>query len=552
MIRAGLIRKVSAGIYSLLPIGLRVIRKLEQIIREELNRAGAIETLLPSMIPAELWVETGRWDFYGKELLRIKDRHENEYCYGPTHEEVMTDIVRREVKSYKQLPLNLYQIQTKFRDEIRPRFGVMRAREFLMKDGYSFDVDEKGAVESYQKMFDAYSRIFERSGLTFRTVEADTGQIGGSDSHEFMVLADTGEDVIVSCEKCGYASNTEKAKAINDGNETGSNETAMRPIEEVLTPDQKTIEEVSIFLQRKPENFIKTLIYSVNDGDAVCVVLVRGDYDINEPKLKTLLEANRLELANAKTVEELTGAAVGYAGPVGLKANIVADNSVKGIVNGVTGANKNDYHLINVNPERDFKPEKYEDLRTVVDGDPCPECKGAKLDFHKGIEVGHIFRLGTKYSKAMNATFLDKEGKEQVIVMGTYGIGIGRTAAAAIEQNHDDGGIIWPYAIAPFHIVILQLNISKENIVKTAEEIEAKLEGEGYEVLNDDRDERAGVKFNDADLTGIPIQLIIGDKGLKNGEIEIKVRKTGERINVAIDKVSEKMGEISSSLLSGR
>ena len=550
MIRSGLIRKVSAGIYSYLPLGLRVIRKLETIVRDELNRAGAIETLLPSMIPSDLWKETGRWDFYGKELLRIKDRHDNEYCYGPTHEEVMTDIIRHDVKSYKQLPLNLYQIQTKFRDEIRPRFGVMRAREFLMKDGYSFDADEDGAAKSYKNMYDAYSRIFERSGLTFRTVEADTGQIGGSDSHEFMVLADSGEDLIVSCTKCGYASNTEKAKAIGSENETPTSESDMRPIEEVITPDQKTIEEVSIFLKRKPHEFIKTLIYSINDGESVCVALIRGDYDINELKLKSLLEANSLELANFKTVEELTGASVGYAGPIEVKAKIVADNSIKGILNGVTGANKDDYHLLNVNPERDFKPELYGDIRTVSEGDPCPECKEAKLDFHRGIEVGHIFRLGTKYSKAMKATYLDNNGKEQVIVMGTYGIGIGRTAAASIEQNHDDSGIIWPYALAPFQVVILPLNVKKDNIVKAAEEFEAKLENEGYEVLNDDRNERAGVKFKDADLIGIPIQLIIGEKGLTDGEVEIKVRKTGERINVSIDKVSEKIAEIASSLLS--
>ena len=547
MIRAGLIRKVASGVYSLLPIGLRSLRKMENIIREELNRADAIETLLPSLIPSDLWKETGRWDFYGKELLRIKDRHDNEFCYGPTHEEVMTDLVRREVRSYKQLPLNLFQIQTKFRDEIRPRFGVMRAREFLMKDGYSFDIDDASAAISYQKMYDAYSAIFRRAGLKFRVVEADTGQIGGSDSHEFMVLANSGEDLIVSCPKCGYASNVERTEIMYSPAENNSSEKEL-PMTEVETPGQRTIEEVSAFLKRKPDEFIKTLVYSVNGGEELCAVLVSGNFDINEIKLKKLLDANEIELADPLKVKTLAGASTGFVGPSGLKCKIIADNSVKGIQNGVSGANKDDYHVINVNPGRDFQPDVYGDIRMVIDGDSCPRCSDAKLDFHRGIEVGHIFRLGTKYSEAMKATYLDKDGKEQIIVMGTYGIGVGRTVASSIEQNHDENGIIWPYAIAPFHISVLPLDVRKEEIVKTADELEEMLEKEGFEILHDDRDERAGVKFKDADLLGIPIQLIIGAKALEKGEVELKIRKTGERINVNKDDVLLKLKEISSSL----
>ncbi|MDH5542627.1 MAG: proline--tRNA ligase [Nitrospinota bacterium] len=549
MIRAGLIRKLAAGVYSLLPVGLRTLKKMENIIREELTAAGAIETLLPSLIPSDLWKETGRWDFYGKELLRIKDRHDNEFCYGPTHEEVMTDLVRREVRSYKQLPLNLFQIQTKFRDEIRPRFGVMRAREFLMKDGYSFDIDEGSAAVSYQKMYDAYSAVFRRAGLKFRVVEADTGQIGGSDSHEFMVLANSGEDLIVSCPKCGYASNVERTE-ISDtppGNESAEKEGALTEVE---TPGQRTIEEVSAFLKRSPKEFIKTLVYSVNGGEELCAVLVRGDFDINEIKLKKLIKANEIELADSEKVKTLAGASTGFVGPQGLKCKIIADNSVKVIRNGISGANRDDYHVINVNHGRDFKPDIFGDIRMVIEGDSCPRCKEAKLDFYRGIEVGHIFRLGTKYSEAMKATYLDKDGKEQIIVMGTYGIGVGRTVAASIEQNHDDNGIIWPYAIAPFHISLLPLDVRKEEIVKTADDMEEMLEKEGFEILHDDRDERAGVKFKDADLLGIPIQLIIGEKGLKNGEVELKIRKTGERLNIKKEDVLQKLKDLSSSLQS--
>ncbi len=554
MIRSGMIRKVAAGIYDFLPTGLRVIRKVENIVREELNRAGAIETLLPSMVPSELWRESGRWDVYGKELLRIKDRHDHEFCYGPTHEEVMTDIVRRDVRSYKQLPLNLYQIQTKFRDEIRPRFGVMRSREFMMKDGYSYDRDEEGAAKSYEKMHDAYSRVFERSGLKFRVVEADPGNIGGSSSHEFMVLADSGEDLVVSCPSCDYASNAEKAEVAKAPSSSHLDKT-MLPIQEVKTPGTVTIGEVSEFLNKKPREFIKTLVYSVNGGSEYVMVIVRGDCEINEPKLSAVLGADMLELAEHDKVKELTGTSVGFLGPVlnpdrpyKSKMRIIADHSIKSMVNAVTGANKDDYHLININTARDFTAETYADIRMVKEGDYCPRCKKSAMEFHRGIEVGHIFRLGTKYSKAMNATYLDENGKEQIIVMGTYGIGIGRIAAAAIEQSHDDNGIIWPWAIAPFQIIVLPLNVKKEFLQKAAAEIENELEGAGYEVLHDDRNERAGIKFNDADLIGVPVQVIVGEKGLKNGEVEIKVRKTGERHNVKRDSLLDKIKEITTDL----
>jgi len=540
MIRAGMIRKLAAGVYNLLPLGLRSIRKVENIVREEMNRAGAVETLLPSMIPAELWRETGRWNLYGKELLRIKDRHGHEFCYGPTHEEVMTDLVRREVKSYKQLPLTLYQIQAKFRDEIRPRFGMMRAREFMMKDAYSYHTDEKSAEEGYEKMFRAYEHVFKRSGLRFRAVEADTGNIGGSSSHEFMVLADTGEDLIVSCPACSYASNVEKTEVL-DAAQPAPQTAAQR--EDVATPDARTIEEVSAFLKRPADQFIKTLVYSVNGGKEFLAVLVRGDREVNEHKLKTLTGADLLEMADPEKVKELTGAGIGFVGPCGMKPAIIADYSIRGMANAVSGANRDGYHTININEGRDFTVGQWADVRMVREGDTCPRCKKPKLEFHRGIEVGHIFRLGTKYSKAMKANYLDANGKDQVMVMGTYGIGIGRIAAAAIEQSHDDNGIIWPYSIAPFQVVILPLNVSKEDIVTAANRIEEELEREGYEVLQDDRDERAGFKFNDADLMGIPIQVIVGDKGLKNGEVELKIRKTGERFNVKLEGLKEKLKE---------
>ncbi len=540
MLRAGLIRKVAAGIYTYLPLGLKIIRKVEGIVREEMNRAGAQELLMPIASPAELWKETGRWDFYGKELFRFKDRHERDFCLGPTHEEVITDLFRREVRSYRQLPLNFYQIQTKFRDEIRPRFGLMRGREFIMKDAYSFDKDDAAARLNYQKMYDAYHRIFSRCGLNFRAVEADTGLIGGSSSHEFMVLADTGEETIVYSETGTYAANVERAEVLPPNN--GSSEEA-RPRRSVNTPGCRTVEEVTKFLKVDASQLVKTLLYST--GSETVAVLIRGDHDANEIKLKRLLGVTDLELAGPATVEKVTAAPVGFAGPVGLKIRIVADHAVKAATNVVVGGNQADTHLIDVNCPRDFQVEQFADLRNAQAGDPSPRNDGV-LKTTKGIEVGHVFMLGTKYSQAMKASFLDPNGKECLAVMGCYGIGIGRTAAAAVEQNHDDKGIVWPFPIAPFHVHLISLGQSNA-VIDAATTLYAALEDAGLEVLWDDRDERAGVKFNDADLIGAPYQVIVGDKGLAEGLLEIKTRKTGVKTKLCPAEVSSAIHAMASS-----
>jgi prolyl-tRNA synthetase len=520
MLRAGMIRKVAAGIYTYLPLGLRVIRKIEQIIREELNKSSAQEVLMPIASPAELWQETGRWDFYGKELFRLKDRHERDFCLGPTHEEVITDLVRREVRSYRQLPANFYQIQTKFRDEIRPRFGLMRGREFIMKDSYSFDVDEAGAAESYRKMYEAYKAIFTRCGLNFRPVEADTGLIGGTSSHEFMVLADTGEEGIAVCDACDYAANVERAEL----KEMAAPREALKEKRLVDTPGKKTVEDVTAFLKLPGTKLVKTLLY-LSDGKPVGVLL-RGDHAVNEIKLKKVLSAAELMMADAATVEKLTGAPVGFAGPIGLAGlPLVADLAVKSLANVVVGGNAGDKHWVDANPDRDFKPDRYADLRNAVTGDACPRCS-KPLRIVRGIEVGHVFMLGTKYSEKMKATYLDQQGQEKVIVMGCYGIGVGRTAAAAIEQNHDAKGILWPAPIAPCHVHVLPLAVKPGQVMEIATELERELEKAGIEVLLDDRDERPGVKFNDADLIGIPYQVVIGDKGLAQGHVELKERRT--------------------------
>lgn len=531
MLRAGMIRKVAAGVYTYLPLGLRVIRKIEQIVREEMNCAGAQELLMPIASPAELWRETGRWDYYGKELFRLKDRHEREFCLGPTHEEVITDLFRREVRSYRQLPLNFYQIQTKFRDEIRPRFGLMRGREFIMKDAYSFDADEEGARLSYQKMYDAYNRIFSRCGLTFRPVEADTGLIGGSSSHEFMVLAETGEETVVYSDTGRYAANVERAEVAPP---TETDQAALRPLTPVATPNRRTVEDVTAFLKISPRQLIKTLLYTTGREDVA--VLVRGDHDVNEIKVRRLLGVTDLELAGPEKVQTLTGAPVGYAGPVGLKGvKIVADQAIKYMKNFVVGANKADTHLTDANVDRDFTIDLVGDLRNAQAGDISPHGDGI-LKTAKGIEVGHVFMLGTKYSEAMSATFLDAEGRERPAVMGCYGIGIGRTAAASIEQNHDAKGIIWPVPIAPFHVHLLPLSRS-QSVIELAGRLYHSLLEAGVEVLWDDRDERAGVKFNDADLIGAPLHLVLGDKGLAQGVVELKIRKTGQTSRVAPDQV---------------
>jgi prolyl-tRNA synthetase len=529
MLRAGMIRKLTSGIYTYLPAGLRSIKKVENIIREEMNRAGAIEILMPAVQPGELWQESGRWDHYGRELLRFKDRHNRDACFGPTHEEVITDLVRREIHSYKQMPINLYQIQTKFRDEIRPRFGLMRGREFIMKDAYSFDVDEEGANRSYEIMHEAYTRIFQRCGLRFRAVEADTGPIGGSYSHEFMVLADTGEDQIINCVNCPYAANLERAEVKTTHVPSDMNSGDMNTLESVDTPDIKTIEELTAFLSISPDQLIKTLIFVADDE--VVAALVRGDHELNEVKLKNFLGAQTVELADVSLVEETTGAPMGFAGPIGLKARMVADNAIREMKNFVTGGNRKDVHIRNVNIERDFKVENFGDLRTISPHDTCPRC-GGEIRFGRGIEVGHIFKLGTKYSQALKAVFLDEQGKERPIIMGCYGIGVGRTVAAAIEQNHDKDGIIFPIPISPFEVTMLPLQMHETTVIETAERIYAELLDHDIDVLLDDRDERAGVKFKDADLLGIPVRVIVGIKGVKKGQIEIKLRSESESINV--------------------
>jgi prolyl-tRNA synthetase len=535
MLRAGMIRKLTSGVYTYLPLGYRVIRKFEQIVRDEMNRAGAQEIFMPTVQPAELWKESGRWTHYGKELLRFRDRNDRECCLGPTHEEVVTDLVRNEVKSYRQMPVNLYQIQTKFRDEIRPRFGVMRCREFGMKDAYSFDTDGEGADVSYRKMFDAYTRIFTRCGLRFRSVEADTGSIGGSFSHEFLVTADSGEDAMVYCTSCEYAANIEKAE-VPRPNAEPLDEKAFLPIEEVHTPDVRTIEEVCAFLGAKPQAVVKTLIFSA-DGKPVAI-LIRGDEEVNEIKVKNYLGCDELELAMDDMIQNVTNSPRGFAGAVGIQCRIIADYSLMNLQNMVMGANRQDYHVRNVNIGRDFKVGEFVDLRVVKAGDLCPRCRSV-IQFARGIEVGHVFKLGVKYSKAMGARYLDSNGKEQTIVMGCYGIGIGRTVAASIEQNYDDKGIIWPMPLAPYSVILTPVNVNDKSLLQTAEELYSKLLSAGLDVILDDRDERAGVKFMDADLIGIPLRVTLGPKRLAEGNVEVRFRRSGEVKIVSLRDVSD-------------
>lgn len=535
LVRGGYIRKLAAGIYDFLPLATRTIHKIANIIREELSRAGAQEVFLPAVQPAEIWMESGRWSFYGPELLRFKDRKGAEFCLGPTHEEVIVDLVRRDVRSWRTLPLNLFQIQTKFRDEMRPRAGLMRGREFIMKDAYSFDVDEAGALRSYDEMYAAYERIFRRCGLDFRAVEADTGAIGGSRSHEFQVLADSGEDAIVSCDTCSYAANVEQAELPLPTVPAVPAATGALP-EAVHTPAQRTIEEVSAFLGRSPERFIKTLIVDA-DGE-LYAVLLRGDHELNEIKLKKMLGVQGVALATDPQVVAATGAPVGFAGPVGplaVKA-VVADRAIQGLADGVTGANRADYHLVNVQEGRDFQVSAFHDLRLAKDGDPCPRCSGHLRGF-RGIEVGHVFYLGTKYSKAMHCTYLAESGEEKPMVMGCYGIGVTRIMAAAIEQNHDKDGIAWPVAIAPFHVHLLPLQMNVPEVVAAAESLYAQLSDAGVSVLLDDRDERAGSKFKDADLIGMPFRIAIGGRGLQEGIVELKTRRDGTVVKVPLGEV---------------
>ena len=533
LLRAGMVRRLTSGLYIYLPLGLRVIEKIGRIVREEMEKADFRELLMPMVQPADLWKETGRWEHYGKELLRFKDRNEREYCLGPTHEEVITDLVRGEVRSYRQLPVRLYQIQTKFRDEIRPRFGLMRGREFVMKDGYSFDATTEGAEKSYKAMYDAYMRVFKRLGLRFRAVEADTGSIGGNFSHEFMVLADTGEDTIAFCHDCEYAANVERAEVVwKDQPATA----ACPPMETVATPGAHSVEEVAAMLGVSASSIVKTMLFKV-DGQTVAV-LVRGDREVNDIKLKNLMKAQEVELADAATVQAVTKAPVGFAGPVGLGVPVYADAELQGGTGYVVGANAADAHIRHIDLKRDAAVTAWGDLRTITPEDQCPRCRG-RMELTRGIEVGHIFMLGLKYSEAMHAVFLDENGKEQIMIMGCYGIGVSRVAAAAIEQNHDEHGIVFPPPVAPFECMLLNLDPRSEEVNAKVEEIYALLQGMGVEVLMDDREERPGVKFKDADLLGIPAQLVVGGKGLARGIVECKDRRTGEKGELSVDSLEQ-------------
>lgn len=522
MLRAGFIRKLAAGLYTWLPMGLRTLRKVETIVREEMNRAGAQEVLMPAVQPAELWQESQRWDQYGPELLRFHDRHQREFCFGPTHEEVITDLIRNELRSYKQLPSNFYQIQTKFRDEIRPRFGIMRAREFLMKDAYSFHLDEESLQETYKVMHATYCRIFDRIGLEYRPVQADTGSIGGHQSHEFHVLADSGEDAIAFSTESGYAANVELAKALPPATPPAA---ATAQLQTVATPGQHSIEQVSEFLKVKSAHCVKTLLVNGKDNTVVALVL-RGDHELNVIKAEKLAGvASPLTFASEAAVREVANCGPGSLGPVGLSITLYVDHSAAVLTNFVCGANADDKHLTGVNWGRDCPRPVSVDIRNVVEGDPSPDGKGT-LQIKRGIEVGHIFQLGKKYSQAMNATVLDAQGKAVVMTMGCYGIGVSRVVAAAIEQNHDEKGIIWPDAIAPFQIAIVPMNMQRSQAVRDATEVLYKeLLELGFDVLLDDRNERPGVMFADMELIGIPHRIVIGDRGLENGIVEYKGRR---------------------------
>lgn len=523
MLRAGFMRKAAGGIYTYLPLAWRVLKKIERIVREEMDAKGSQELLMPIVQPAEIWQESGRWDVYGAEMFRLQDRHNRCFCLGPTHEEMVTTLIRGDVRSYRQLPLSVYQIQNKYRDERRPRFGLMRGREFIMKDAYSFDRDEAGLDKSYQDMYDAYTNIFTRCGLNFRPVEADSGAIGGSGSHEFMVIADSGEAEIVFCTSCDYAANVEKAELFP----LEAQEEAMLTKEEVVTPDCKTIADVCAYLKLPVDHSVKAVAYNSEKGLILC--FVRGDHEVNEIKVINTCGVIDLEMA---TEEQLAAAGTvgGYMGPVGIdnkKVIVVVDATVMKMHNGCCGANKEGYHFINVNPGRDFIPTYVADIRLIQEGDPCPHC-GGEVSKARGIEVGQVFKLFTKYSSALKATYLDENGKEQPMVMGCYGVGVSRTMAAAIEQNYDDNGIIWPIEIAPYHVLVVPVNTKDEASAAKAEEIYMQLKKVGLETVIDDRNERPGVKFKDADLIGYPLRVVVGPKTLTEGKLEVKIRKTGE------------------------
>jgi len=544
MFRAGMIQQLSSGIYSYLPLALRSIRKIEKIIREELDSRSCEEILMPAVLPADLWRESGRWDLYGDLLLRFKDRRGNDYCMGPTHEEVITDMVRRNLRSWRQLPWNMYQIQGKFRDEFRPRFGLMRCREFIMKDAYSFDVNEEEARKSYQRMYDAYMAIFKRCGVQFRVVDAATGDIGGDMSHEFQVLAASGEDLILSCTSCDYAANIEKAttsRPAANAKKT-ADEAVQHSLEEIKTPGQKTVAEVSRFLDIDASRFLKSLVYEADSKPIV--VLIAGNQDVNESKLQAALSRDQLRLATDQFVEKTIGVLPGFVGPVGLAPDIpiYADLSVQEAANWISGANKTDFHMKNINVGRDFAVELFMDIAMAAVGDPCPRCEQGSLEEHRGIEVGQLFYLGTKYSKLMNCCFLDEKGESQPAQMGCYGIGVGRTLAATIEQNHDEHGIRWPIPVAPWEVVVLPLQLEDEKVVQEAETAYQGLRDAGIEVVLDDRAERAGYKFKDADLIGYPIQVVLGNRAVASGLAELKYRSTGEKMEIPLVELVERVG----------
>ena len=537
MLRAGLIRKLAAGIYSYLPLGLRTLKKVEEIVREEMDRAGAQELLMSALLPAEAYQASGRWEVFGPSMFKLKDRGDRDFCLGPTHEELFTQCVIDNVKSYKEYPMTLYQIQTKYRDEGRPRFGVIRSREFVMKDAYSFDLDQKGLDESYQKMYDAYNRIFTRLGLDFTVVDADSGAMGGSGSQEFMVKSPVGEDGIAYCDDCGYAANYEKCECIPESVEQIEGDLELLKIE---TPNAHTIDELVESLGMSAHNFAKTIIYKADDK--YIAAMVRGDRDVTEVKLKNLVGCtDDLELAEPGMVREITKAQVGFAGPIGLGIPVYADKEVEMMKNFVVGANETDMHYKNVNIGRDFTPDVVADIRVVVTGDKCPKC-GGEIKSEQGIEVGHIFKLGTKYSDALGLKYLDEDGKQQTVIMGCYGIGVTRCVAAAVEQLHDDNGIIWPVSIAPYQAIVVPANYKDEAQMAVAEKLYNELLDAGVEALIDDRAERAGVKFKDADLIGLPVRVVVGKK-LGEGIVEYKERKMDSAVDIELDDAVSKVKE---------
>jgi prolyl-tRNA synthetase len=542
LLKAGFIRQNASGIYTFLPLGNRVLQKVEAIVRDEMDQAGAVELLMPAMQQAELWQESGRWYTYGPELMRLKDRNSREFALGATHEEVITSLVRDEVKSYKRLPLTLYQIQTKFRDEKRPRYGLLRGREFIMKDAYSFHSSFESLDDVYQKLFQAYSNIFSRIGLNFRAVIADSGAMGGKDTHEFMVLSDVGEDTIAYSDTSTYAANIEMAPVIFKGQKSDE---SLGSLEKVETKNQKTISDVSEFLHVKAEKCIKSLLFKIDDQ--FVLVLVRGDHEVNEIKLKNLFDASVVELASPEETNKILSCTVGSLGPIGTKnVEVVADFSIDAMVNGVCGANEEDYHYINVNPGRDFEVSKFADLRFIQEGDPSPDGEG-QIVFAKGIEVGHVFKLGTRYSEAMNAVYLDDNGRSQPMIMGCYGIGVSRTVAAIAEQFNDDLGLVWPAKMAPYQVHLIAINIKDSVQAEMSETLYQKLQQNHFEVLFDDRKERPGVKFADSDLIGLPIRITVGKKATE-GIVEVKIRKTGEVIELHQSELLEKVTVLLESL----